>query len=49
MLQGLIMHINIVESMGITVDTQIIVSKEGAVRNSDKIGEAAVETVSTGI
>ena len=49
MLQVLRMHIKIMEAVGTTVDTQIITAKEDAVRNADKIVEAVVEAVSTGI
>ena len=49
MLQGLILHIKIVEAMGSTVDTQIIKAKEDVVHNAEEIGEADVEDVSTGI
>ena len=49
MLQGLRTHINIMEAVGTTVETQIIAAKEDAVRNAEVIGEAAVEAVSTGI
>ena len=38
MLQGLRMHINIMEAVGNMVDTQIIASKEDAVRNIEEIG-----------
>ena len=43
------MHINIMDSMGTTVDTHIIVAKEDSVRNAEEIDEAAVVAVSTGI
>ena len=49
MLQGLRKHINIVEAVGSTVDTQLVTAKEDAVRNAEEIGKAAVEAVSTGI
>ena len=49
MLQGLIIHINIMEAVGITLDTQTIVAREGAVRNTDKIGKADEVYLSTGI
>ena len=45
MLQGLRMHIKIMEAVGTTVDMQIIVAKEYAVRNVEEIGEAAVAAV----
>ena len=49
MLQGLRTHIKITEALGTTVDTQIIATKEDAVRNAEEIGKAAVTAVSKGI
>ena len=40
------MHFKIMEAVGIT---KIIAANEDQVRNSEEIGEAAVEAVSTGI
>ena len=37
------------DSVGTTVDTQLISAKEDAVKNSEGIGEADMEAVSTGI
>ena len=48
MIQGLRTHINIMESVGTTVVTQIITAKEDVVHNAVEIGEEAVEVVSTG-
>ena len=38
MLQGFIIHIKIMEAVSKTVDTQIIASKEEAVRHAEEIG-----------
>ena len=43
------MHIKIMEAVGTTVDTWIIMAKEYTVQNAEEIGEAAVVAVSTGI
>ena len=49
MLQGLRIHIKIMEAVGTIVDTQIITTKEDVVRNAEEIGKAAMQDVSTGI
>ena len=49
MLQGLRIHIKIMEAVGTTVDTKIVAAKEDEVRNAEEIGKAAVEATSTGI
>ena len=49
MLQGLRIHIKIMEAMGTTLDTKNISAKEEAVSNAEEISKAAVVAVSTGI
>ena len=49
MLYGIIMHINIMDSAGAMVDTQIIAAKEDTIRNVEEIGKEAPVAASTGI
>ena len=49
MLQGLIMHIKIMDSVVTVVTMQIIVTMGDAVHNAEEIGKADVVAVSIGI
>ena len=49
MLQAIIIHINILESVGNMVNTQMIADKENAVRKAEEIGKATVVVMSTRI
>ena len=49
MLQGIIMHIKIMDYVFTVVDMQIIVTMGDAVHNAEEIGKAHVVAVSIGI
>ena len=49
MLQGIIIHIKIMDSLLTVVDMQIIVTMGDAVQNAEEIGKADVVAVSIGI